>query len=169
MYINNNALYFDLPLNPHPCQICLTCPLDIVQICRTWHLYPCQYAEVATLCLSVCGIECFGIWFNSAYWEAEGLLVPHIDRGKDVKFRIFDRCVGWEGGQNKMHFVDFSLHKPQLGVLMCIGHSPDFKQSSEKFLLGATFLLRHRGPKKINNGWYEDCLKVNSKYYICNI
>ena len=46
--------------------------------------------------------------------RGRGLLLLHIDRGKDVKFCIFEQCpggklsifdkgVGWEGGQNIMH------------------------------------------------------------------
>ena len=41
----------------------------------------------------------------------------------------------------KCIFVDFSLHKPQLGVSMFIGPCLDFKPSSEKIFPGSNVPL----------------------------
>ena len=63
----------------------------------------------------------------------QNLIQFRILRGRGVASSAFLTGV-WVEREVKIKciFVDFSLHKPQLGVSMFIGHCLDFKPSSEK-------------------------------------
>ena len=70
------------------------------------------------------------------------LIQFRILRGRGVASSAFLTGVWVEREVKiKSSFVDFALHKPQLGVSMFIGHCLDFKPSSEKISSGSNVPL----------------------------
>ena len=66
-------------------------------------------------------------------WMFRNLIQFRILKGRGVASSAFLTGVWVEREVKiKCSFVDFALHKPQLGVSMFIGHCLDFKPSSEK-------------------------------------